>query len=286
MRIADFCPLHRNEVKGVLSGMTRVRKFEQDDAHVFCTPDQIESEISAQIAFVSFVYNDVFKMPFVAKLSTRPPKFLGDVETWNKAEAALEKALKDNKVSYTINAGDGAFYGPKIDFDIKDAIGRPWQLSTIQLDFQLPQRMGAEYEGADGNRHAPVMIHRAILGSLQRFIGVLTEHYGGDFPLWLAPVQVAVLPVTEKETEYARQVHERFLAAGLRSEIDLSGERISYKIRAHELQKIPYMAVVGAKESAAGTVALRERKKGDLGPVPVDEVISNLRRDVAAKNSV
>jgi threonyl-tRNA synthetase len=196
MRIADFCPLHRNEVKGVLSGMTRVRKFEQDDAHIFCTEEQIGAEMAGQIDFVNRVYNEVFKMPFQAKLSTPPETFLGKVETWNAAEAALEKALKDNKVGYAINAGDGAFYGPKIDFDIKDALGRSWQLATIQLDFQLPVRMGAEYEGQDGVRHHPVMIHRAILGSLERFIGVLTEHYGGEFPLWLAPVQASILAVT------------------------------------------------------------------------------------------
>src|SRR5204862_7952691 len=205
------------------------------------------------------VYNEVFQMPFQAKLSTRPEKFLGKVETWNAAEAALEKALRDNKVEYRINAGDGAFYGPKIDFDIKDALGRSWQLATIQLDFQLPVRMGAEYEGQDGVRHHPVMIHRAILGSLERFIGVLTEHYGGDFPLWLAPVQASVLavsPLTDEVAAYAKSVHQKLVDAGLRSEIDLSEDHISAKIKARELQKVPYMAVVGAKESAAGTVAV------------------------------
>ncbi len=286
MRIADFCPLHRNEVKGVLAGMTRVRKFEQDDAHIFCAEDQIEGEISREIAFVNHVFRDVFRMPFAAKLSTRPPKFMGDPASWDRAEAALDKALRDNGVSFTVNPGDGAFYGPKIDFDMKDAIGRPWQLSTIQLDFQLPLRMGAEYEGADGKRHVPVLVHRAILGSLERFIGVLTEHYAGDFPLWLAPVQAAVIPVTEKEVDYGKGVHARLQEAGLRSEIDLSAERISYKIRARELQKVPYMAVVGARESGAGTVALRERKKGDLGAVGIDEFILRLRREVAAKSAV
>jgi threonyl-tRNA synthetase len=288
MRLADFCPLHRNEVKGVLSGMTRVRKFEQDDAHIFCTEDQIGAEIAGQIDFVNRVYAEVFKMPFQAKLSTRPEKFLGKIETWNSAEAALEKALKDNKVDYKINAGDGAFYGPKIDFDMKDAVGRNWQLSTIQLDFQLPVRMGAEYEGQDGQRHHPVMIHRAILGSLERFIGVLTEHYGGEFPLWLAPVQASVLavsPVTGEIAAYAKNVHQKMLDAGLRSEIDLSDANISAKIKARELQKIPYMAVVGAKEAAAGTVAVREHKKGNRGVVATDDFVSNLRRDVAARTS-
>jgi threonyl-tRNA synthetase len=288
-RMADFCPLHRNEVRGVLSGMTRVRKFEQDDAHIFCTEDQIEQEISGQIDFVNRVYNEVFRMPFTAKLSTRPEKFLGQVETWNRAEAALEKALKDNKVSYVVNAGDGAFYGPKIDFDIKDAIGRAWQLATIQLDFQLPARMGAEYEGPDGRRHPPVMIHRAILGSLERFIGVLTEHFGGEFPLWLAPVQAAVLavtPITDEVAAYARRVHGMLAEAGLRSEIDLSGDNISDKIKAREIQKVPYMAVVGAKECGAGTVAVRRHRKGNQGAVKAEEFVSNLRRDVAAKNTL
>ncbi|HZE98704.1 MAG TPA: threonine--tRNA ligase [Planctomycetota bacterium] len=289
MRIADFCPLHRNEVKGVLSGMTRVRKFEQDDAHIFCTEDQIEQEISGQIDFVNRVYNEVFKMPFQAKLSTRPPKFLGKIETWDRAEAALEKALKDNKVAYTINAGDGAFYGPKIDFDIKDAIGRSWQLATIQLDFQLPVRMGAEYEGQDGQRHNPVMIHRAMLGSLERFIGVLTEHYGGEFPLWLAPVQAAILavtPLTDEITAYAKGFHRKMLDAGLRCEIDLSADHISAKIKARELQKVPYMVVVGAKEVASGSVNVREHKKKETRTIPADELVSNLRRDVAAKSTL
>ena len=288
MRIADFCPLHRNEVKGVLSGMTRVRKFEQDDAHIFCTEEQIEEEISGQIDFVNHVYAKTFKMPFIAKLSTRPEKFLGKIETWNAAEAALEKALKANKVEYKINAGDGAFYGPKIDFDMKDAIGRPWQLSTIQLDFQLPQRMGCEYEAKDGLK-VPVMIHRAILGSLERFIGVLVEHYGGEFPLWLSPQQVAVLavtPITDEIAAYAKKVHAKLVDAGLRSEIDLSEDNISAKIKARELQKLPYMAVVGAKESAAGTVAVREHKKGNRGAIPLEDFVSNLRRDVAAKSTL
>lgn len=289
LRIADFCPLHRNEVKGVLSGMTRVRKFEQDDAHIFCTEGQIEAEIAGQIDFVNRVYNEVFKMPFQAKLSTRPPKFLGKIEVWDRAEAALEKALKEKGVSYVINAGDGAFYGPKIDFDIRDALGRAWQLATIQLDFQLPLRMGAEYEGQDGQRHVPVMIHRAMLGSLERFIGVLTEHYGGEFPLWLAPVQaavVAVSPVTDEIEAYAKKVHAALLEAGLRVEIDLSADNISDKIKPREIQKVPYMLVVGAKEAAAGTVAVRRHKKGNQGTVKLDELIGQLRRDVAAKNSV
>ncbi|HEX7900242.1 MAG TPA: threonine--tRNA ligase [Planctomycetota bacterium] len=287
MRIADFCPLHRNEVKGVLSGMTRVRKFEQDDAHIFCTEAQIEQEIAGQIDFANRVYTDVFKMPFQAKVSTRPPKFLGKIETWDRAEAALQKALKEKGVAYTINAGDGAFYGPKIDFDIKDALGRAWQLATIQLDFQLPVRMGAEYEGQDGQRHHPVMIHRAMLGNLERFIGVLTEHYGGEFPLWLAPVQLAIIavsPVSPEIEAHARKLHQAALDAGLRVELDLSSDNISEKIKGREQMKVPYMAVVGAKEVAAGTVAVRRHKKGNQGTAKLEDFVAQLKGDVAAKN--
>ncbi|MBI2900768.1 MAG: threonine--tRNA ligase [Planctomycetes bacterium] len=280
MRIADFCPLHRNELRGVLAGLTRVRKFQQDDAHIFCTVEQIEQEIRGQIDFVNHVYGRVFRMPFAARLATRPPQFLGEAETWDRAEAALEKALKDYGVTYSIDAGGGVFYGPKIDFDMRDALGRPWQLSTIQLDFQLPQRMDAKYEGPDGKYHHPVMIHRAILGSLERFIGVLTEHYGGEFPLWLSPVQAVVLPVTDKDEGYAKEVGAKLAAAGVRCEIDLSNDRISYKIRASQLQKVPYMLVVGAREREAGTVAVRDRKKGDLGPVRADDFLVNLRREI------
>ena len=280
MRLADFCPLHRNELRGVLAGLTRVRKFEQDDAHIFCMPEQIEQEIRAQIDFVNHVYGRVLRMPFAARLATRPEKFLGEVETWNRAEAALEKALKDYGVSYTLDVGGGAFYGPKIDFDMRDALGRPWQLSTIQLDFQLPQRMDAKYEGPDGKYHHPVMIHRAILGSLERFIGVLVEHFGGEFPLWLSPVQATVLPVTDKDEEYAVLVRQKLLAGGIRCEIDLSNERISYKIRASQLEKVPYMLVVGAKERETGTVAVRERKAGDRGAVRLEDFLVNLRREI------
>ncbi|MBI2932973.1 MAG: threonine--tRNA ligase [Planctomycetes bacterium] len=286
LRIADFCPLHRNEIKGVLSGLTRVRKFEQDDAHIFCAEDQIEQEIRGQIDFVKYVYRDVFKMPFQAKLSTRPPKFVGVIETWNRAEAILDRVLKESGVEYVVNAGDGAFYGPKIDFDIKDALGRAWQLATIQLDFNLPERFDAEYEGADGRRHRPVMIHRAMLGSLQRFIAVLTEHYAGSFPLWLAPVQAAVVPVSEKLEEYARQVYAKLREAGLRAEIDLSNERLSAKIRSFELQRIPVMLVCGQREAESGAVAVRERSRGDVGVVKVEELIVNLRRDIAAKTAL
>ncbi|MBI4566607.1 MAG: threonine--tRNA ligase [Planctomycetes bacterium] len=280
MRIADFCALHRNEIRGVLAGMTRVRKFEQDDAHIFCTAEQIEGEVFGCLDFVRHVYERVFGMPYEAKLSTRPPTFMGEAALWDRAEAALKTALEKAGVAYAAAPGEGAFYGPKVDFFMKDAIGRDWQLSTIQLDFQLPRRFGAEYEGADGQRHVPVIIHRAILGSLERFIGVLVEHYAGEFPLWLAPVQVVVLPITEQEEAYARSVHAELTGAGFRSEIDLSNQRLSYKIRAATLQKAPYMLVCGAREAASGTVAVRARKEGDEGVVRVDEFIDRLRREI------
>ncbi len=280
MRIADFCALHRNELKGVLSGMTRVRKFSQDDAHIFCTEEQMEAEIKGVLDFVKFVYVDVFGMTYHVKLATRPPKFLGEPELWDRAEAALAKSLEDLKIPYVLNPGDGAFYGPKIDFEIRDALGRAWQLPTCQLDFQLPRRFGAEYEGADGKRHVPVMIHRAVLGSLERFLGILVEHYAGEFPPWLAPVQVTVIPVGESENAYARDVHAKLLAAGVRAEIDLSNQRVSYKIRGASLQKVPYMLVCGARESASGQVAVRERKAGDLGTSGVPEFLEKLRRDI------
>ncbi len=283
LRLADFCSLHRNELRGVLGGMTRVRKFSQDDAHIFCAPEQMEGEIGELLDFTKHIYADVFSMEYEARLSTRPAKAMGDPALWKQAEDALKKALDEKGLKYALRPGEGAFYGPKIDFNVKDALGREWQLATIQLDFQMPIRFGLEYVASDNTQRQPVMIHRAILGSLERFIGVLVEHYAGDFPLWLAPLQVAVLPVTEKQDSYAGEVHRKLQEAGLRSEIDLSGGRISYKIRARELQKVPYMAVVGAREAADGTVSVRERRKGDAGPSGLDEFIDRLRREVAAK---
>jgi threonyl-tRNA synthetase len=283
MRIADFCPLHRNEVKGVLSGMTRVRKFEQDDAHIFCTEEQIGAEMAGQIDFVKHVYTNTFKMPFVAKLSTRPEKFLGKVETWNAAEAALEKALKDNGVEYKINAGDGAFYGPKIDFDITDAIGRKWQCATIQLDYQQPENFDLKYIGADNAEHRPVVIHRAILGSFERFIAILVEHYAGAFPLWLAPIQAVVLPIADRHLPYAAAVRDQLRGAGLRADVDERQEKIGYKIREAQLQKVPYMLVIGDREQQEGTVSVRTRAGGDQGGSPVDAFIASARDEIARK---
>ncbi|MBI3036566.1 threonine--tRNA ligase [Candidatus Woesearchaeota archaeon] len=261
LRIADFCVLHRNELRGVLGGLTRVRKLSQDDAHIFCTKEQINREIMQLLDFVKFVYVDTFKFEFKAKLSTKPEKFMGDPQLWMLAEEALEDALKASKLKYEVKQGEGAFYGPKIDFDVRDSIGRDWQLATIQLDFQMPIKMEAEYEGQDGKRHPAVMIHRAILGSLERFIGVLTEHYAGKFPLWLSPVQVRILTVADRFNDYANQLQRRYFEAGIRVEADEKAESVPYKVREAELDKVNYILVVGEKEVAANTVTVRKGKE-------------------------
>ena len=257
LRIADFAPLHRNELKGVLSGMTRVRKFSQDDSHTFVTEEQIESEVNSLIDFVKYVYETVFKFDYKLFLSTRPEKFMGDVKLWDKAEKLLEDVLKAKNISYQINSGDGAFYGPKIDIKIKDALGREWQLATIQLDFQMPLRFEATYEGQDGKKHTPIMIHKAILGSLERFIGILIEHYSGKFPLWLSPVQVKLLPIADRHMDYCKKLKSEFEDQMIRVEIDERTETIPKKVRDAQLQQIPLMLTIGDKEIENGTVAVR-----------------------------
>jgi threonyl-tRNA synthetase len=264
LRFHEQTPLHRNEFSGVLSGLTRVRQFSQDDAHCFVAEDQIGAEVEALLRLVQRVYGD-FGLAFEAKLSTRPAEFLGEVATWDHAEAALTQALQATGQPYTVNEGDGAFYGPKIDFDITDAIGRQWQCATIQLDYQMPERFGLKYIGADNAEHRPVVIHRAIFGSFERFIALLIEHYAGAFPLWLAPVQAVVLPIADRHMDHARGVRDQLAAAGLRVEVDERQEKIGYKIREAQLQKIPYMLVVGDREAAEGTVSVRSRTGGDLG---------------------
>jgi threonyl-tRNA synthetase len=264
LRFHEQTPLHRNEFSGVLSGLTRVRQFSQDDAHCFVAEDQIGAEVEALLRLVQRVYGD-FGLAFEAKLSTRPAEFLGEVATWDHAEAALTQALQATGQHYTVNEGDGAFYGPKIDFDITDAIGRQWQCATIQLDYQMPERFGLKYIGADNAEHRPVVIHRAIFGSFERFIALLIEHYAGAFPLWLAPVQAVVLPIADRHMDHARGVRDQLAAAGLRVEVDERQEKIGYKIREAQLQKIPYMLVVGDREAAEGTVSVRSRTGGDLG---------------------
>jgi threonyl-tRNA synthetase len=279
LRFHEQTPLHRNEFSGVLSGLTRVRQFSQDDAHCFVTEAQIGSEVEALLRLVQRVYGD-FGLAFEAKLSTRPAEFLGEVATWNHAEAALREALQAAAQPYTVNEGDGAFYGPKIDFDITDAIGRQWQCATIQLDYQMPERFGLKYIGADGAEHCPVVIHRAIFGSFERFIALMIEHYAGAFPLWLAPVQAVVLPIADRHRDHARGVRDQLMAAGLRVEVDERQEKIGYKIREAQLQKIPYMLVVGDREVAEGAVSVRSRLGGDLGARTVQAFAGSARVEI------
>ncbi len=264
LRFHEQTPLHRNEASGVLSGLTRVRQFAQDDAHCFVTEDQIGDEVDRLLRLVQRVYNDL-GLTFQAKLATRPEDRLGEDATWDHAEAQLRLALDKAEQPYTLDAGGGNFYGPKIDFDVTDAIGRRWQCATIQLDYQIPQRFGLKYIGADNAEHQPIVIHRAIFGSFERFIALLIEHYAGAFPLWLAPLQVVVLPIADRHGEYASSVRDRLVAAGLRVELDERQEKIGYKIREAQLQKVPYMLVTGDREVAEATVAVRSRSGGDLG---------------------
>ena len=284
LRFHEQTPLHRNEASGVLSGLTRVRQFSQDDAHCFVTEAQIESEVESLLRLVQRVYSD-FGLEFSAKLSTRPDEYLGEIATWDHAEGALKRALEAAGQAYTVNEKDGAFYGPKIDFDITDAIGRKWQCATIQLDYQMPQRFDLEYVGADNAVHRPVVIHRAIFGSFERFIALLIEHYAGAFPLWLAPVQVTVLPIADRHLAYAAAVRDRLAAAGLRVDVDERYEKIGYKIREAQLQKIPYMLVVGDKETASDAVSVRSRADGDLGSQPVGEFVDAARDEIREKRS-
>ncbi len=281
LRFHEQTPLHRNEASGVLSGLTRVRQFSQDDAHCFITSDQIGEEIEQLLRLAQRVYGD-FGLTFSARLATRSDEFLGDRSTWDHAEAQLKAALDKAGQVYTIDEGGGVFYGPKIDCDVTDAIGRRWQCATIQLDYVMPERFDLKYIGPDNAEHRPVVIHRAIFGSLERFIALLIEHYAGAFPLWLAPVQAAVLPIADRHLSYAREVRDLLDGAGLSVELDDRQEKIGYKIREAQLQKVPYMLVVGDKEVAEGTVAVRSRSAGDLGARPVqgfiDEALEEIRR--------
>jgi threonyl-tRNA synthetase len=282
-RCADFCMLHRNELKGVLGGMTRVRKFSQDDAHIFCMPEQIQSEIFGVLDFVKYVYVDVFKFEYVAKLSTKPSNAMGDDALWERAEKALAEALNKAGIKYEVKPGEGAFYGPKIDFDFKDALGRFWQLATIQLDFNMPMRMGASYEGQDGQKHTPVMIHRAVLGSLERFLGVMVEHYAGKFPLWLSPEQCRVVTISEKSDIWAADVHLKLLEAGIRCTIDTRPDTINKKIRDAEMDKVNYILVVGEKESAARTANVRSRDDKTQKTMAVDALLAKLKDEISRK---
>jgi threonyl-tRNA synthetase len=285
LRYADFGRLHRYERSGVTSGLFRVRSFAQDDAHVFLTEEQIETEVLRCIEMIMGVYRTLGFTTVGVELSTRPGKSIGTAETWRQAEAALAAALDKAGVEYQLNPGDGAFYGPKVDFHIGDALGRTWQLGTVQLDYQMPERFGLRYVGADGGEHQPVMIHRAMLGSIERFMAILIEQTAGAMPLWLAPVQAVVLPISEKFAAYGERVHAELLAAGLRVELDARGEKLGYRIREAQMQKIPYMLVVGAREEAAGAVAVRRRAGEDLGAMPVADLAARLR-ELAARRGL
>jgi threonyl-tRNA synthetase len=281
LRLAEFGACHRNEPSGALHGLMRVRGFVQDDAHIFCSEAQIESEVVRFIDLLQQVYADFGFDEILVKLSTRPPKRVGADEAWDRAEAALRSALEARSLNWELNPGEGAFYGPKIEFSLKDSLARVWQCGTMQLDFSMPGRLGAEYVAEDNTRRTPVMLHRAILGSFERFIGILIEHFAGAMPVWLAPIQVVVLNISEHQADYARTVAERLVQAGIRAVADLSNEKISYKIREHSLQKLPYQIVVGDKELAAQKVAVRSRKGEDLGQMALDAFVSRVRDEAA-----
>jgi len=277
LKMGEFGRVHRHEKSGVTHGLFRVRTFTQDDAHVFCTEDQIEKEIIDIIEYVFFTYKAFGFSDFHIELSTRPEKAIGSDEMWEKAESSLKNALKNADIKYTLNEGDGAFYGPKIDFHIKDSLKRSWQCGTIQLDFSMPERFELTYTGSDGQAHQPVMIHRAIFGSIERFMGILIEHYAGKFPLWLAPVQLKIVPVSEHQFNYSNEVKEFFSSRGFRVEVDQSNEKLGYKIRQATLQKVPYMIVVGDKEVESKTISVRSRDDGDLGAKSMEEFLGELK---------
>jgi threonyl-tRNA synthetase len=282
-RLAEFGSCHRNEPSGALHGIMRVRGFTQDDAHIFCTEEQVEQEVADFIVMLQQVYADFGFHDVLVKLSTRPEKRVGSDESWDRAEAALAAALEQNRLAFDLQPGEGAFYGPKIEFTLKDTLGRLWQCGTIQLDFNLPARLGAEYVAEDNSRKIPVMLHRAILGSLERFIGILIEHHAGNFPLWLAPVQVMVMNISERQAAYAEEVAQALRRAGLRAATDLSNNKITYKIREHSLQKLPYLVVVGDKEMETRVVAVRARGNQDLGQLGLEDFIARLKVETLAR---
>jgi threonyl-tRNA synthetase len=279
LRYGEFGACHRNEPSGALHGIMRVRGFTQDDGHIFCTEEQIQPEVANFIDLLIAVYRDFGFDEIIYKLSTRPAKRVGSDATWDVAEKALADALNGKGVPWETVAGEGAFYGPKIEFSLKDSLGRVWQCGTMQVDFSMPGRLGAEYVAEDNTRKIPVMLHRAIVGSMERFIGILIEHYAGAFPLWLAPLQLVVMNITAAQAAYAQSVVDRLKGAGLRVGADLRNEKITYKIREHSLQKLPYQVIVGDKEVAAQTVAVRTRKGEDLGAMPIAVLIERLRRE-------
>jgi threonyl-tRNA synthetase len=286
LRYGEFGQCHRNEPSGGLHGIMRVRGFTQDDGHIFCTEDQILDECVNYTALLQKVYTDFGFKNIIYKVATRPAQRIGSDESWDKAEAALIESLKASGCAFEISPGEGAFYGPKIEYTLKDAIGRHWQCGTIQVDFSMPERLDAEYVGEDGARHRPVMLHRAIVGSLERFIGILIEESAGALPAWLAPVQIAVLNITDAQASYARSVAKTLQNQGLRVDLDLRNEKITYKIREHSMQKLPYLLVVGDKEMEAGAVAVRARGGKDLGAMSLDAFVQRITSDIANKSLV
>jgi len=282
LRVGEIGLVHRHELSGALHGLFRVRCFNQDDAHVFMTRDQMKDVIQETVRLFDEVYS-TFGLSYTIELSTMPEDHIGTVEEWERNQDILKDAITDMGKDFVINEGDGAFYGPKLDFHLADSLGRTWQCGTIQLDSQLPERFELEYVGEDGQKHRPVMIHRVVLGSIERFIGVITEHFGGAFPVWLAPVQVKVLPITDRTKEYAQSVAAKLDALGLRVETDLRSEKIGYKIREAQMQKIPYMLVVGDKEAEAGNISVRTRSGGDMGVMSLDAFIARIQEEIATK---
>ena len=284
LRMGEIGLVHRHELSGALHGLMRVRCFNQDDAHIFMTPDQMKDEIKGVVRLIDSVYK-TFGFPYHIELSTMPEDHMGDEATWENATNVLREAITELGYDYDVNEGDGAFYGPKLDFHLTDCLGRTWQCGTIQLDFQLPERFELEYTGADGQKHRPIMIHRVVFGSVERFIGILTEHFAGAFPLWLSPVQVQILPIAERHHTYAEEVRSMLEEAGIRVEIDERSEKIGYKIREAQLQKTPYMLVIGDKEAEAQTVSVRHRKAGDLGTMSTVDFIDRVHEEVASRTN-
>ena len=283
LRVGELGLVHRHELSGALHGLFRVRCFTQDDAHIFMTWEQMKDEIKNVVRLFDEVYS-LFGLPYEIELSTMPDDHMGDEKDWEFAQETLKEAITEMGKSYVINEGDGAFYGPKLDFHLQDTLGRTWQCGTIQLDMQLPERFELEYTGADGEKHRPVMIHRVVFGSIERFIGVITEHFAGAFPVWLSPVQVKVMPITDRAADYAKSVAAKLDAAKVRVETDLRNEKIGYKIREAQMQKIPYMLVVGDKEAEAGTVSVRTRAGVDLGAMPLDEFMAKIGEEISTRS--
>ena len=284
LRLAEFGSCHRNEASGTLHGLMRVRGFTQDDAHIFCTEDMIGPEVDKFIDLLYSVYEDFGFTDVLIKLSTRPEKRVGADETWDKSEAALQQCLEDKGLAFELQPGEGAFYGPKIEFSLRDCLNRVWQLGTMQLDFSMPDRLGAEYVDENGDRQVPVMLHRAILGSLERFIGILIEHHAGSMPLWLSPVQAVLLNITDAQADYVADVQRQLRDAGLRVEADLRNEKVGYKIREHTMARVPYLLVAGDREMEAGTVAVRTREGEDLGAMPIADFIGKATADIRQRN--